>query len=54
MAKIAVIGLSGQSIFMKVNNLPTPSTTIHSTNLYIEPGGKGYNQAVACKNWEQK
>ena len=23
MAKIAVIGLSGQSIFMKVNNLPT-------------------------------
>lgn len=49
MAKIAVIGLSGQSIFMKVNNLPTPSTTIHSTNLYIEPGGKGYNQAVACK-----
>lgn len=49
MAKIAVIGLSGQSIFMKVNNLPTPSTTMHSTNLYIEPGGKGYNQAVACK-----
>ena len=49
MAKIAVIGLSGQSIFMTVNNLPTPSTTIHSTNLYIEPGGKGYNQAVACK-----
>ena len=49
MAKIAAIGLSGQSIFMKVNNLPTPSTTIHSTNLYIEPGGKGYNQAVACK-----
>lgn len=49
MAKIAVIGLSGQSIFMKVNNLPTSSTTIHSTNLYIEPGGKGYNQAVACK-----
>lgn len=49
MAKIAVIGLSGQSIFMKVNYLPTPSTTIHSTNLYIEPGGKGYNQAVACK-----
>ena len=49
MAKIAVIGLSGKSIFMKVNNLPTPSTTIHSTNLYIEPGGKGYNQAVACK-----
>ena len=51
MAKIAVIGLSGQSIFMKVNNLPTPSTTIHSTNLYIEPGGKGYNQAVACKKF---
>lgn len=49
MAKIAVIGLSGQSIFMKVNKLPEPSTTTHSNDLYIEPGGKGYNQAVACK-----
>ena len=54
MAKIAVIGLSGQSIFMKVNNLPTPSTTIHSTNLYIEPGGKGSIKQWHVKNWEQK
>lgn len=49
MAKIAVIGLSGESIFMKVPSLPTPSTTIHATSCHKEPGGKGYNMAVALK-----
>lgn len=47
MPKIAVIGLSGESVFMKVSKLPNPSVTIHANELYIEPGGKGYNQAVA-------
>ena len=50
MSKIAVIGISGESIFMKLDNLPTPSVTSHAKNCHIEPGGKGYNQAVACKN----
>lgn len=49
MSKIAVIGLSGESIFLKLNNLPTPSVTSHAKSCHIEPGGKGYNQAVACK-----
>lgn len=47
MAKVAVIGLSGESIFMKVKQLPNPSVTVHANELYVEPGGKGYNQAVA-------
>ena len=49
MSKIAVIGISGESIFMKLNDLPTKSVTSHATSCHIEPGGKGYNQAVACK-----
>lgn len=47
MPKVAVIGLSGESIFMKVTKLPNPSVTVHANELYTEPGGKGYNQAIA-------
>ncbi|MCM1259731.1 MAG: ribokinase [Prevotella sp.] len=47
MSKVAVIGLSGESIFMKVTQLPYPSVTVHANEVYVEPGGKGYNQAVA-------
>lgn len=47
MSKVAVIGLSGESIFMKVTHLPNPSVTVHAKEVYVEPGGKGYNQAVA-------
>lgn len=45
--KIAIIGLSGQSIFMNVDKFHEKGETKQSTSLYIEPGGKGYNQAVA-------
>lgn len=48
LAKIAVIGLSGQSIFMHLDDFPIPSVTTHAKSYYEEPGGKGYNQAVAC------
>lgn len=46
--KISIIGLTGQSIFMKVDNFHNPGETIQAKNINIEPGGKGYNQAVAC------
>lgn len=46
--KIAIIGLSGQSIFMNVNMFHQEGETKQAKSLYIEPGGKGYNQAVAC------
>lgn len=49
MAKVAIIGLSGESIFLSMDSLPKPGVTTHATHYHIEPGGKGYNQAVACK-----
>ena len=47
--KIAIIGLTGQSIFLNIDNFHKDGETKQANNLYIEPGGKGYNQAVACK-----
>ena len=46
--KIAVIGLSGESIFMNVDKFHKNGETKQAKSLFIEPGGKGYNQAVAC------
>jgi len=46
--KIAVIGLSGQSVFMSVGNFHENEETLHCRSLFEEPGGKGYNQAVAA------
>lgn len=53
MSKIAIIGLSGESIFLKLDKLPIPSVTMHASNCHIEPGGKGFNQAIACKKNKQ-
>lgn len=47
--KIAIIGLTGQSIFMTVDDFHKNGETKQAQTLYIEPGGKGYNQAIACK-----
>lgn len=47
--KIAIIGLTGQSIFMNVDYFHKDGETKQANSLYIEPGGKGYNQAIACK-----
>ena len=48
MSKIAVIGLVGESIFMRMETLPKPSVTYQAKNIFTELGGKGFNQAVAC------
>ncbi len=45
--KITVIGLYGASIFMGVENYPQAGETVVSQEYLSEPGGKGYNQAVA-------
>ena len=45
--KVAIIGLSGQSLMGKVHHFPAPGETIQMEDLHIEPGGKGYNQAIA-------
>jgi ribokinase len=46
--KIGVIGLGGQSAFMAAAHFPAPGETISCNGLFFEPGGKGYNQAIAC------
>ena len=46
--KIGVIGLGGQSAFMKTHHFPLPGETVSCRALFFELGGKGYNQAVAC------
>lgn len=46
---VFVIGLSGESLFFEVDHFNEPGETIVAHSLYTEPGGKGYNQAVALK-----
>ena len=47
-AKVGVVGLTGQSVFLTVDRFPHPGETIVCGSLMFEPGGKGHNQAVAC------
>ena len=52
MNRVAVIGLTGTSVFMRVPRFHTGGETIHADALHIEYGGKGFNQAVAAARWE--
>ena len=45
---LLIIGLCGQSVFLSVPHFHRPEETLHATGLFAEPGGKGYNQAVAA------
>ena len=44
--RIAVIGLSGKSVFMRVKNFPAMGETVTAEEIFTEYGGKGFNQAV--------
>lgn len=44
--KVSVIGLSGLSMFFKLDHLPNVGETILTDKLHKEYGGKGFNQAV--------
>ena len=48
MARIAVIGLVGRSMFFDVPRFHSGGETIHATGFHEEWGGKGFNQAVAA------
>ena len=52
--KIAVIGLSGESIFMKVDHFNEEGETVVATSYNKEYGGKGYNQALAAARFGKK
>ena len=47
MAKISVIGICGQSVFMTVDHFHENGETISSDSVFEEIGGKGINQAIA-------
>lgn len=49
--QIAVIGLSGISIFLKIDHFHKAQETILSDAFHLEPGGKGYNQAIAISRF---
>ena len=46
MARIAVIGLVGRSLFFEVPRFHAGGETIHATGFHEEWGGKGFNQAI--------
>ena len=48
MARIAIIGLVGRSMFFEVPRFHSGGETITAKSLYEEWGGKGFNQAVAA------
>lgn len=48
MSKIAVIGIVGESVFLPVDEFHVGGETVEAHSLHKEPGGKGFNQAVAC------
>ena len=48
MARIAIIGLVGRSMFFEVPRFHLGGETITAKSLYEEWGGKGFNQAVAA------
>ena len=48
MARIAIIGLVGRSMFCDVPRFHAGGETITARGLYEEWGGKGFNQAVAA------
>ncbi len=48
MAKISVIGICGNSIFMNLPHFHQKGETVAADSAHSEIGGKGFNQAVAC------
>lgn len=47
--KVLIFGLCGESVFLKTDHFHSDGETIIIDELYKEPGGKGYNQAITCR-----
>lgn len=47
MAKIIVLGSSNMDMMVKTNRFPNPGETLLGGTFFMNPGGKGANQAVA-------
>lgn len=46
---IGAIGLGGESVFLSVDHFHAPGETLQAETIFVEPGGKAYNQAVAAR-----
>lgn len=46
---IGAVGLGGESVFLSVDHFHTPGETLQAQGIFVEPGGKAYNQAVAAR-----
>jgi ribokinase len=45
--KIVVVGSTNMDMVVKTNHIPVPGETVLSGSFFMNPGGKGANQAVA-------
>lgn len=52
MAKISVIGICGNSVFMHADHFHEKGETLVADSVFEEVGGKGINQAIAAKRME--
>ena len=48
MNQVAVIGMVGNSAFLSVEEFHRAGETVAAKSIHFEPGGKGFNQAVAA------
>lgn len=46
---IGAVDLCGKSVFLNVDHFHNQGETLHADSIYVEPGGKAYNQAVAAR-----
>ncbi|MGI5977059.1 MAG: ribokinase [Candidatus Limivicinus sp.] len=45
---VGAVGLGGESVFLTVDHFHAPGETLQADGLFVEAGGKAYNQAVAA------
>lgn len=51
MNRVAVIGIVGNSVFLPVRRFAREGETVEAASVHFEPGGKGFNQAVAAARY---
>lgn len=51
MNRVAVIGIAGNSVFLPVRRFAREGETVEASSVHFEPGGKGFNQAVAAARY---
>ncbi len=51
MSRVAVIGMVGNSVFLPVDHFHVGGETIEAHSAHFEPGGKGFNAAIAARRY---